>query len=126
MQCTVRKTLRQELGALCSSPAHVLKRDAGSRDSGEPNMAGHDEEITNFSLFSYDDSQKDWIQLAYGYDDERSYRRAQRTYVWRVWDKITRRVLMFAENDWTWPIWVWDDPYGLDDFFMQLPLGVPY
>lgn len=103
-------------------PTHVMKRDAASRDSGNPNMAGHDSEITNFSLFSYDDDQKQG-HGAYGYDDERSYRRAQRTYVWRVWDKITRRVLMFAENDWSWPVWVWDDPYGLDDFFMQFPLA---
>jgi hypothetical protein len=103
-------------------PTHVMKRDAASRDSGNPNMAGHDDEITNFSLFSYDDDQKQG-HAAYGYDDERSYRRAQRTYVWRVWDKTTRRVLMFAENDWTWPIWVWDDPYGLDDFFMLFPLA---
>jgi hypothetical protein len=101
-------------------PTHVMKRDAESRDSVP--MTGHDMDIQSFSLFTYDDDQKQGYS-AYGYDDERSYRRAQRTFVWRVWDKITRRVYMFAENDWSWPIWVWDDPYGLDDFFMQFPLA---
>lgn len=101
-------------------PTHVLKRDAQSKDSVD--IAGHDMDIQSFSLFTYDDDQKQGYSQ-YGYDDERSYRRAQRTFVWRVWDKVTRRVYMFAENDWSWPIWVWDDPYGLDDFFMQFPLA---
>lgn len=107
-----------ETGAWSSlyKPTHVLKREG----IGQPNMAGHDDEITHFNLFSYDD---DNTYSSYGYEDERSYRRAQRTFVWRVWDKTTRRVLMYAENDWSWPVWVWDDPYGLDDFFMQFPLA---
>jgi hypothetical protein len=102
-------------------PTHVLKRD-GNTDSKDIGMTGHDSDIKSFSLFTYDDDQKQGYN-DYGYDDERSYRRAQRTFVWRVWDKTTRRVLMFAENDWSWPVWVWDDPYGLDDFFMQFPLA---
>ena len=95
-------------------PTHVVKR------SGEANLAGHDMEINTFNLFSYDEDRH---YSDYGYEDERSYRRAQRTFVWNVWDKVTRRVLMYAENDWSYPIWVWDDPYGLDDFFMQFPLA---
>jgi hypothetical protein len=96
-------------------PTHVLKRES----TGDATMAGHDDDITNFSLFTYDDDRPS----SYGYDDVRSYKRAQRTFVWRVWDKTTRRILMYAENDWSWPIWVWDDPYGLDDFFMLFPLA---
>jgi hypothetical protein len=29
---------------------------------------------------------------------------------------------MYADNDWKWPIWVWDDPYQLQDFFPLTPL----
>jgi hypothetical protein len=29
---------------------------------------------------------------------------------------------MYADNDWKWPIWVWDDPYQLQGFFPLTPL----
>ena len=41
------------------------------------------------------------------------YDKACYTKVWYVWDKVTRRLEMYADNDWKWPIWVWDDPYQL-------------
>ena len=96
-------------------PSHVIAAGEGGR-----NIAGHDTEITNFNLLqaSDDDPNK------YGYgDDVATYKRAQRTYVWKIWDRITRRVYWYAENDWAWPIWVWDDPYGFDDFFPIFPLA---
>lgn len=34
-----------------------------------------------------------------------------------VWDKATRRVYMFQSDDWTWPLWVWEDPLKLSRFF---------
>ena len=34
-----------------------------------------------------------------------------------VWDKVTRRVYLFAAADWTWPLWVWEDPLQLSRFF---------
>ncbi len=34
-----------------------------------------------------------------------------------VWDKQTRRVFLYDKSDWTWPIWVWDDPLNLSRFF---------
>lgn len=34
-----------------------------------------------------------------------------------VWDKITRRVMLFHRDDWTWPLWVWDDPLQISRFF---------
>lgn len=37
--------------------------------------------------------------------------------VWWVWDKIKRRVCLFTDDNWEYPIWVWDDPYKLDRFF---------
>lgn len=34
-----------------------------------------------------------------------------------VWDKAFRRVYLFQRDDWTWPVWVWDDPLGITRFF---------
>lgn len=84
------------------APSHVV--DLGSREI--------DEQINSFSLLKGKDDYR-----SYGFKDEESYRDACRTKVWKVWDKVTRRVLMFNDKDWTWPIWVWDDPYRLDTFF---------
>lgn len=95
-------------------PSHVVKAGSGTRS-----IHGHDDEITNFSLLQGDEHSP----RAYGYEDDRTFKRAQRTFVWKVWDRITRRVYMYAEHDWSWPIWVWDDPYGLDDFFPVFPLA---
>lgn len=39
------------------------------------------------------------------------------TKVWMVEDKTTRRIYMYHDEDWSWPIWVWDDPYHFDTFF---------
>lgn len=34
-----------------------------------------------------------------------------------VWDKIMRRVYLFQRDDWTWPVWVWDDWMKLSRFY---------
>lgn len=34
-----------------------------------------------------------------------------------LWDKNMRRVYLFHRDDWTWPLWVWDDPLGISRFF---------
>jgi len=54
---------------------------------------------------------------AYGFTDTASFNKAKRTRVVHVWDRTTRRLELYAANDWTWPIWVWDDPYQLQGFF---------
>lgn len=90
-------------------PTHIVS----SGDAGK-NTAEH--EIDNYSLFNDDEGKKD-NAAAYGYADEDAFRGAQRTKCWWVWDKTTQRVLLYADNDWTWPIWVWDDPYHLQGFY---------
>ena len=40
-----------------------------------------------------------------------------------LWDKSTKRVFLFHRDDWTWPIWVWDDPLGLTRFFPYFIFG---
>lgn len=34
-----------------------------------------------------------------------------------MWDKRMKRVYLFHKDDWTWPLWVWDDPLGITRFF---------
>lgn len=60
----------------------------------------------------------------YGYDDKDAFEKAKRSKVWWVWDKVTRRVELYLDNDWTWPLWVWDDPYKLDTFYNIYPLSM--
>lgn len=90
-------------------PTHVMKLSK-EKDSAH-------EEITNFQLFTEDAKGE-----TFGFEDEDAFRKAKYTKVWFVWDKVTRRVLMYNDNDWTWPIWVWDDPLRLDRFYPFYPL----
>lgn len=88
-------------------PSHVV--DA----SGQTGAEGVQEQIDNFKMFDYEkDNPKD-----YGYGDRSSYERGKRTKCWYVFDKVRRRFLLMADNDWSWPIWVFDDPYGFPDFY---------
>jgi len=86
-------------------PTHVL-------NSGTP---GSDD--MEFSPFAIENDYN-----AYGYTDRNTFYKACLTKVWYVWDKVTRRLEMYADNDWSWPIWVWDDPYQLQGFFPLTPL----
>jgi hypothetical protein len=42
-----------------------------------------------------------------------------------VWDKATHRVMLFAADDWTWPVWVWDasDLLRVTRFFPYFVIG---
>jgi hypothetical protein len=86
-------------------PTHVL--------SGEKDMQGHDDEINNFTLLSDDGEEHE----KYGYKTKDDFKSSCHTLCWYVWDKITRRVYLFNDCDWSWPVWVWDDPYKLSRFF---------
>lgn len=92
-------------------PTHIL--NAGASDGGD----GHNSaemEINQYTLLDDDELEG---HKAYGYDDEESFNKAKRTKVWYVWDKVTRRVFLFNDRDWKFPLWVWDDPYNLQQFF---------
>ncbi len=95
------------------APTHVLKAGGGSD-------VGHDlsETVNTFSLLPEGDTE----HKALGFEDEESFKKAQYTKVWYVWDKITRRCLLFHDKDWAWPIWVWDDPLKLQRFYPLYPL----
>lgn len=92
-------------------PTHVLKLRA---EGGSP----LEEHIDSFTLFGAGDGTSEGPDpQAYGFSDKASFDRAMYTHVQLVWDKTTRRVLMYNANDWTYPLWVWDDPYNYDNFF---------
>ena len=40
-----------------------------------------------------------------------------------LWDKQMRRVYLFHSEDWSWPLWVWDDPLGTSRFFPYFIIG---
>jgi len=85
-------------------PTHMLMGDQAGQ--------GQDEKGESFSLFD-----KNAEPGAYGYENREAMEQAGRTLVWYYWDKITRRVYMFIDKKWDWPVWVWDDPYKLPRFF---------
>jgi hypothetical protein len=87
-------------------PTHVL--------NGSNSTEGVDDTVNNFKLIADDGALE---AASYGFNNVKAFKAAQYTKVWYVWDKTTRRVLMFADNQWTWPIWVWDDPLKLPRFF---------
>lgn len=88
-------------------PTHILDRNGSSEGHNSAEDA-----VNNFSLIG-----ESLDAATHGYDNIRAFKMAQYTKVWYVWDKTTRRVLLFADNKWTWPLWVWDDPLKLPRFF---------
>jgi hypothetical protein len=90
-------------------PTHVLNTNNGG-SSGDTAL---DDTVNNFSLLT----SSDMDAAAHGYSNVKAFQMAQYTKVWYVWDKTTRRVMLFADNKWKWPLWVWDDPLKLPRFF---------
>lgn len=89
-------------------PTHVI----GITDSNAVQ-----DEIDNFTLLGDTTTSN-----SMGYEDDTTFQNAQRTCVWYVWDRVTQRVEMYHDKNWTWPIWVWDDPYHIDTFFPLIPM----
>lgn len=94
-------------------PTAILKN--GSTTNDGTNLTGD-----NFVLFSKEGAGKS--PQDYGYGDAATFRAAWMTKVYYVWDKATRRCELYADNSWQYPVWVWDDPYRLDQFFPLVPM----
>ena len=92
------------------SPTHIIASGNNDRDD---NLTGD-----NFVLFPKEGS----TAASMGFADDNSYKAAQCTKVFYVWDKATRRCELYSDADWCYPLWVWDDPYQLDQFFPLVPL----
>jgi len=83
--------------------------------STKANVTGVEQDINNFTLFNTSEDIGDYKK--FGFADEFTFRKAQFTQVWKVWDKVTRRVYLYNADDFSWPIWVWNDPYQLEGFY---------
>ena len=53
----------------------------------------------------------------YGYENVEQYKKSCLTECFWVWDKTKRRVYLYSNNDWSYPLWVWIDPYELEEFY---------
>jgi hypothetical protein len=51
------------------------------------------------------------------------YRALYYTECWLLWDKATRRTSLFAADDWTYPLWIWDDYTKTTRFFPYFIFG---
>lgn len=91
-------------------PSHVVDARANGDAQGITDLQ---REIDSFHIFEQGLDNPNH----YGYDDRGAYERAKRTKCWYCFDKVKRRFYLYADNDFTWPVWVFDDPYHLPTFF---------
>jgi hypothetical protein len=56
-------------------------------------------------------------------DEIDTYRGQYYTECWMFWDKATRRTSLFAADDWTYPLWVWDNYTKTTRFFPYFIIG---
>jgi hypothetical protein len=56
-------------------------------------------------------------------DARAAYRETFYTECLLVWDKTLRRVMLYHKDDWSWPLWVWDDPLNITRFFPYFIIG---
>jgi len=60
-------------------------------------------------------------------DDERTaYLNMYSTECYMLWDKATKRVMLFHRDDWSWPLWVWDDPLNISRYFPYYIIGYTF
>lgn len=87
-------------------PTHkaVFNVDAGKRDDG-------------LGLVMEAINAGGSIPTAETNDERHNYIRMYMTECVYVWEKATRRVALFAKDDWSWPLWVWDDPQMTTRFY---------
>lgn len=80
-------------------PTHVMS----SSESGTSDI---DDQVKNFRLFTNeDDKNKDRDESC------------DVTKCWFIYDKTTRRIELYHDKNWSWPIWVWEDYNKIDRFF---------
>jgi hypothetical protein len=79
--------------------------------TGDEAKAGAADE-KNFKLFNTSTTPEQ-----YGYSDKQAMQAACYTKCWRIWDKTTRRIYLYTDDKWDWPVWVWNDKLNLPRFF---------
>lgn len=76
----------------------------GTRDDGLGMVMKALEGADNVPTSFEEEGRRDYIDMYY-------------TECKLLWDKHLKRVLLFHRDDWTWPLWVFDDPLGVSRFF---------
>lgn len=113
---------------------YLRERFTQKDENGEPVLVYKPTHFANLSSRSEDDGVRYVYQKigtntrvnlpeSYTTQERLQYLYQYMTEVWWVWDKTTKRVYLFSADDWTWPIWVWEDPYNLTRFFPYFILG---
>lgn len=105
-----RYTDGKEEARLAFKPSHRAIFDTG-RKSDDDSWAISYEKINEETVTGHDREERS----AYIYETM--------TECVYVWDKATRRVYLFTAADWTWPMWVWEDPLQLSRFFPYFIVG---
>lgn len=77
----------------------------------------HRDEGLGLALQAMDTVAGTEVPTTYTTEERLSYIYKEMTECYLIWDKITRRVLLYMKDDWGWPLWVWDDPLNLRRFF---------
>src|SRR5262245_2190194 len=66
--------------------------------------------------------------LSHTEEERTAYLEMYYTECYYVWDRATRRVMLFAGDDWAWPIWVWDaaDLINITRFYPYYIIGYSF
>lgn len=95
--------------------SRVLKYKPTHKAVFSPGQAGDREDGLGLVLAEFDNAGN--LPTAHTEDERHAYINMYYTECYYVWDKMTRRVLLFHRDDWKWPLWVWDDPLKISRFF---------
>jgi len=78
---------------------------------------GSSDDAMGMVLSALSDSESTSAVRSYTSDERLAYLDQYYTECYYVWDKAFRRIYLFHRDDWTWPIWVWDDTLNTTVFF---------
>lgn len=97
---------------------YILKAKYGTKDgtvyAGDKSQIGNDGDTEQTKK---DNDEDDNYVLGEGDRTQVKEERLKTVRTFYVWDKLKKRVYLFQEGMWDYPLWVWDDPLGLKQFF---------
>lgn len=73
-----------------------------------------------------DKFREECINYASGEDTDVTSDNLRTVKTYYVWDKLKKRLYLYQEGKWDYPLWVWEDPYGLERFFPYYILSYNY
>ena len=99
---------------------HILKAKYASKEgtvyAGRESQISAESEMTKDSYMRDQDYDSDYILGGNGqqYVKEEKLKTVK---VYYIWDRLKKRVYLYQDGSWDYPLWVWNDPYGLRQFF---------